>query len=260
MSETWNLKTANYAAIREAEFEVAVLPFGATEPHNLHLPYGTDTFEATIIGEHVCCAAWKEGAQVVLLPTLPFGTQTNMREFPLALNLNPSTMSTIVSDLLESIVGSGIRKVLLLNSHGGNALKPILRELAGKTEAHLFLCDWYRAIGDVYDDIFDEPEDHAGEMETSFALAYFPEYVARNSEGELLADDGAQRPTRFRALNEGWVSISRPWHLLTSNAGSANPHAASADKGRQLMDVLVERIAGFLSELSHATIDDQFPY
>ena len=260
MNETWNLMKSNYATIRETEFEVAVLPFGATEPHNLHLPYGTDTLEATIIGEHVCRHAWNAGAKVVLLPTLPFGTQTNMREFPLALNINPTTMTRIVSELLESIAGSAIHKVVLLNSHGGNALKPIVRELTGRTTAHLFLCDWYHSVHDVYDSIFTQPEDHAGEMETSFALAYFPDLVARDSAGQLLADDGSRRPTRFRALNEGWVSISRPWHLLTSNSGSANPHGASAEKGRQLMQVLVERIAGFLCELSDATVDDTFPY
>ncbi len=216
----WNLAEANYAQIKDQSFEVAVLPFGATEPHNLHLPYSTDTLEATIIGQHVCRAAHEQGAKVVLLPTLPFGTQTNMREFPLALNINPSTMTAIVADLLDSLVDSGIRKVMLLNSHGGNALKPILRELGANCEAHLFLCDWYASISDVYHNIFEQPEDHAGEMETSFALAYFPELVARAADGSLQADTGATKPTRFQALNEGWVSISRPWHLLTSNSGA----------------------------------------
>ena len=126
MNQPWNLARSNYRAIRELKYEVAVLPFGATEPHNLHLPYSTDTLEATIIGEKVCEAAWKQGAKVVLLPTIPFGTQTNMQEFPLALNVNPTTMTALVSDLLESVVNSGIRKILFLNSHGGNALKPIV--------------------------------------------------------------------------------------------------------------------------------------
>jgi creatinine amidohydrolase len=260
MNAPWNLAEASYAQIRDCPFEVAVLPFGATEPHNLHLPYGTDTLEATIIGQHICREAQQRGARVVLLPTLPFGTQTNMREFPLALNINPTTMTAIVADLLESIVDSGIRKILLLNSHGGNALKPVLRELSGQTEAHLFLCDWCGAVSDVYFEIFDKSEDHAGEMETSFALAWFPELVKRDDNGRLLADDGATRATRFQALNEGWVSITRPWHLLTKNSGAADPHAATADKGKQLMNVLVERLAGFLCELSAAEMDDEFPY
>ena len=62
------------------------------------------------------------------------------------------------------------------------------------------------------------------------------------------------------AINRGWVSITRPWHLLTTNAGAANPHAATAEKGHQLMQVIVDRLAGFLVELSEAEQDDRFPY
>ena len=68
------------------------------------------------------------------------------------------------------------------------------------------------------------------------------------------------RPTRFHAVNQGWISITRPWHLLTTNSGSGNPHQASAEKGRALMDILVERIAGFLVQLSETTVDENFPF
>ncbi len=256
----WILAETNYAYTKENQYEVAVLPLGATEPHNLHLPYGTDTFEGTIIGERVCEAAHERGARVVLLPTIPYGTETNMRELPLAINVNPSTLNAFVTDIVESLAASGIRKIVLLNSHGGNEMKPLLRELAGKTNAFLFLCNWYRAFDDVYKQIFDERDDHAGEMETSFALAFFPELVQCNEDGTLTADGGQTASTRFAVVNEGWVSITRPWHLLTTNTGSGNPHAASADKGQRMMDVLVERLAGFLVELSSANIDEEFPF
>ena len=81
-----------------------------------------------------------------------------------------------------------------------------------------------------------------------------------NDDGTLAADDGAVASTRFAAINEGWVSITRPWHLLTTNTGSGNPHAATAEKGRQMMDVLVQRVGHFLVELSHSQLDDQFPF
>jgi len=257
---TWNLKEANYGQVKEAAYEVAVLPFGATEPHNLHLPYGTDTYEATIVGEKICAAAHERGGKVVLLPTMPYGTQTNMLELPLALNVNPSTLYTVLTDLVESLCQSGIRKILLLNSHGGNEMKPFLRELQGKTPAHIFLCNWYHIFNDVYHDILEQPEDHAGEMETALALRYFPNLVARDEQGGLAADEGATQPMRFEALNQGWVSITRPWHLLTTNCGSGNPHAATAAKGEKIMQVVVERLAPFLVELSAAPLDDQFPF
>ena len=257
---TWNLSEANYGHVKNATYEVAVLPFGATEPHNLHLPYGTDTYEATVVGEKICEAAHERGGDVVLLPTMPFGTQTNMRELPLALNVNPSTLCTILKDLVESLCQSGIRKILLLNSHGGNELKPFLRELHGKTPAHLFLCNWYQVLNDVAGDILEHPEDHAGEMETSIGLRYFPDLVARNEDGHLVADEGSTRPMRFDALNQGWVSITRPWHLLTTNCGAGNPHAATADKGEKMVQVVVDRLATFLVELSAATLDEEFPF
>ncbi len=256
----WKLAEANYAQIKDANFQVAVLPLGATEPHNLHLPYGTDTLEANTLAEKACEAAHRQGASVVLLPTIPFGTETNQRAFPLALNVQPSTLLLLVRDLVESVSQSGIRKILLLNSHGGNDLKPILRELYGQTPAHLFLCFWPHVIRDHYSEIFEFPDDHAGEMETSFALAYFPQLVARNADGSLAADAGATRPLRFDALREGWVQLTRPWHLLTTNSGSGSPHRATAEKGTRMMDLFVERIGRFLVELSASPLDDPFPF
>jgi len=256
----WKLAETNYAYVKEHRFEVAVLPLGATEPHNLHLPYGTDTLEGDTIGEAICAAAHQRGAKVVLLPTMPYGTETNQMAFPLAMNVNPSTLAAVIRDLVESLAHHGIRKIVLLNSHGGNDLKPVLRELYGRTSAHLFLCNWYRVLADEYGEIFERPDDHAGEMETSLILAYFPHLVARDDQGNLLADEGAIAATRFEAVNRGWVSITRPWHLLTTNSGAGNPHAASAEKGRQLVERLVERLAGFLVELSAANVDERFPF
>ncbi len=260
MMNPWRLSEVNYGFTKKHRFEVAVLPLGATEPHNLHLPYGTDVFEAEIIGDHICAEAHRLGARVVLLPTVPYGTETNLQAFPLAMNLNPSTLFRVVEDLTASLEKSGIRKLLLLNSHGGNDFKPLLREMYGRCGVQLFLCNWYQIIADQYDAIFKYRDDHAGEMETSFALAYFPQLVGRHPDGSLTADEGRPRPMRFRALENGWVSITRPWHLLTTNAGSGDPHAATAEKGRRLMELLVARLAEFLVELSAAEIDERFPF
>ncbi len=256
----WILAETNYEYTKNHAYEVAVLPLGATEPHNLHLPYSTDTLEANAIGERVCQAAHERGARVVLLPTIPYGTETNMRELPLAMNIDPATLYQVVSDLIASCVKSGVRKILLLNSHGGNELKPLLRHLAGKTPAQVFVCDWFKSLDGVYEEIFSQPEDHAGEMETSLALAYFPHLVAHTEEGGLTADAGATAKTRFEAVNRGWVGMTRPWHLLTTNSGSGNPHAATKEKGERVMQVLVERLSAFLAELSEAEIDERFPY
>lgn len=255
----WHLAELTYATVKQADIQVAVLPLGATEPHNLHLPYGTDVLEASILGDRLCQAAHDRGARIVLLPTIPFGVETNMRMLPLAINVNPETLNRFVRDVVMSLRNSGIQKIVLLNSHGGNEFKPLLRELAGEG-IQVFLIDWFRVLNDVYSSIFEHREDHAGEMETSFALAFFPHLVGRTADGALAADDGATRATTFEAVNKGWVSITRPWHLLTTNTGSGNPHAATAEKGHRAMEVLVERLSGFLVELSSATVDAHFPY
>lgn len=258
----WILAETNYAHVKNQTYEVAVLPMGATEPHNRHLPYGTDTYESLAIGERVCQAAYEQGARVVLLPPIPYGTETNQREFPFSMNLNPSTLTAILRDLTDSLAQNGCRKLLILNSHGGNDFKPVLREFYGTTPVQLFLCDWFRAItADVQQQIFTDAGDHAGEMETALGLAFFPDLVRMDpATGKIDADDGSVQATRFDAVNRGWVSITRPWHLLTSNTGSGNPHPATADQGQQLMEVLVERLSAFLVQLAAAEVDETFPF
>jgi creatinine amidohydrolase len=252
----WRLAELTYDEVKNhLAFEVAVLPFGATEPHNLHLPYGTDTFQVETIADRACGEASERGARVLLLPALPYGTETNQMKFPLAMNLNPSTVARVVSDLAASLATHGIHKLLLLNGHGGNDLKWILRELHLATPVHLFLCNWYKVAGDGYETIFEKRDDHAGEMETSMGLAHFPHLVHLDR-----ADSGEVRPSRFEAINKGWVEITRPWHLLTTNSGSGDPRAATAEKGEAVTRRVCERIAHFLVELSRSSLDTTFPF
>ena len=256
----FSLAEQTYHEVKAMEIDTVVLPLGATEPHNLHLPYATDTFEADAIGRAVCQRATQLGARVMLLPTIPYGTETNMRFLPLAMNVNPSTLYAFVTDLVESVSKSGIRRMLLLNSHGGNELKPLLRELAGKTDVHLFLCDWFRMVGDVYGEIFTHREDHAGEMETSILLARHPDLVRRSEDGRLRADEGKVRLSRFDAVNRGWVSLTRRWDLLTTNTGSGNPHEASAEKGEKVIELIAQRLGTFLHQLGESPLDENFPF
>ena len=107
---------------------------------------------------------------------------------------------------------------MLLNGHGGNELKPLTRELHHRTQVFLCVCDWYRMAADLYPQIFEQPGEHADEVETSLGLAFFPDLLRPE-----LADDGAARPTRFEAINRGWVSITRPWHLVSDQHRPGRP-------------------------------------
>lgn len=252
----WMLAELNYGHVKSnPPIEVAVLPFGATEPHNLHLPYGTDTYQVDVIAERACARAHARGGRVVMLPSLPYGTETNQMRFPLAMNLNPSTVARVVTDLVGSLATHGIRKCLLLNGHGGNDLKWLLRELHQSTPVHLFLCNWYKVGADQHGSIFEDAGDHAGEMETSLCLAHVPGLVAMDQ-----ADPGATAKTRFDAVNRGWIEITRPWHLLTTNSGAGDPRPATAAKGEAITELVVERIASFLVALSASQVDERFPF
>ena len=105
--------------VRSQAWEVAVLPFGATEPHNLHMPYGTDTFQVDVLGRRACEAAYAAWAKVILLPTIPYGVNTNYFQVPgsLACSLTPTTLLHILEDLVDSLERQGVRKLLLLNGH-----------------------------------------------------------------------------------------------------------------------------------------------
>src|SRR3954468_9594297 len=256
MPRPWLLSELNYGAVKSGPpFEVAVLPLGATEPHNLHLPYGTDTFQVERIANRACERAYQAGARVLLLPSLPYGTETNQMRFPLAMNLNPTTLARVITDLVESLATHGVRKCVLLNGHGGNDLKWVLRELHRKTPVHLFLCNWYKMAADRFGEIFDDAGDHAGELETSMGLAHFPDLVEMSR-----ADEGGLAKTRFEAVNRGWVEITRPWHLLTTNSGAGDPRPATAAKGEALTEVVVERLALALAEIATSPVDERFPY
>jgi creatinine amidohydrolase len=251
------LAEQTHAFIREQRWEAAVLPFGATEPHNLHMPYGTDTLQVELLAQRACERAYQAGARVVLLPAIPYGVNTNHLQIPgaLACSVTPTTLLHLLTDLVDSLERQGVRKLVLLNGHGGNELKPLTRELHHRSRVFLCVCDWFRMARDIYPGLFANPGEHADEVETSLGLAFFADLLHPE-----LADNGAARPSRFEAINRGWISITRPWHLVSANTGLGDPKAASPEKGQRLMDVLVERLGDFLIELAAAPMDETFPY
>lgn len=253
----FDLATQTHAAVRETRWQAAVLPFGATEPHNLHMPYGTDTLQVEELARRACRVAWDKGGRVILLPAMPFGVNTNHLKIKgaLACSVTPTTLLAVLSDLVEALSMQGVKKLVLLNGHGGNELKPLTRQLHHRTDVFLCVCDWYRMAADLYPSIFDRPGEHADEVETSLGLAYFPELLKPE-----LADDGAAKPSRFEAINCGWVSITRPWHLVSANTGLGDPKLATAEKGRRLMDQLSVRLGDFLARLALEEMDATFPY
>ncbi len=170
------LGESTWKQVRDQEVELVILPWGATEAHNLHLPYATDVFESDHLAAEAARLAHEQGAHVMVLPTIPFGVNTGQADIYLDINLNPSTITAIVGDVLDTLDRQGVRKFLIFNSHGGNEFKPVLREL-GLQYPDMFLAftNWYSIIDKS--EYFDNNGDHADEMETSLMLHFRPDLV-----------------------------------------------------------------------------------
>ena len=240
----------------EGKIEVAVLPWGSCEPHNLHLPYGCDSLAGGKIAEISAKKAKEKGAKIVVLPTMPVGLNSNLFGFPLTLHFSATTQLEILKDILRSLEIHGIYKLLLLNSHGGNDFKALLRQVYGLTKVHTFLLNWWSVRQDVADEVCEEKSgEHGHEAETSWFMYLYPDLVHLE-----WADEGNVKKSRLESLEKKQLWITRPWHLLTTNAGYGNPKKATEEKGEKIIKAATDRIASILKELSDAELDETFPY
>ena len=103
MPRPFVLAESTWEEIRSQRFEIAILPWGATEAHNTHLPYATDNLETEAIAVASAALAWEQGARVLVLPCVPFGVNTGQRDVPFCLNMMPSTQIAVLRDLLPSL-------------------------------------------------------------------------------------------------------------------------------------------------------------
>jgi creatinine amidohydrolase len=246
------LDETTWSEVSRTEFEVAVLPWGATEAHNFHLPYGTDTLQSSHVAAEAARIAWDAGARVVVLPAVPFGVQTMQLDIPLCLNVGPRTQAAVLHDLAHCLAGQGIRKMVILNGHGGNDFRAMVRELQPRVDIFLCSLDWYRCVDAA--GFFEEPGDHAGELETSVMMHIAPELVLPLST----AGPGHERRWRVQGLREGWAWAPRRWTQITSDTGVGDPAAATAEKGAAMLRAVTDRIASFLVELSALDPDDPY--
>ena len=245
----WLLAEATYKTVGATPYEIALLPWGATEAHNYHLPYGTDVLECDGIAAESARLAWEAGARVVVLPTVPFGVNTGQLDIPLTINMNPSTQAAVLGDVVLALEGQGILKLVVFNGHGGNDFRQMIRELQPKTKVFLCSLDWWKVVHPA--SYFEEAGDHGGELETSVMLHLHPDLVLPLSE----AGPGRERRPRIAALEERWVWAPRPWLRVTSDTGIGNPRAATADKGKRYVRAVAERISQFLLDLATADPD-----
>lgn len=247
------LAETTWKTVKATDYAVAVLPWGATEAHNYHLPYNTDVAQCDYVAAESARIAWEAGTKVMVLPTVPFGVNTGQLDIPFDLNMNPSTQAALLGDLAHALAQQGLRRLVVLNGHGGNNFRQMIREV-GAREPRLFICtlNWYDAAD--WEPFFDDLGEHAGELETSAMMHIAPEWVLPLEE----AGDGKAKTFKPYGLRDGWVWAERPWTKVTADTGVGDPKAATAEKGARFLEVVTQNIARFLTDLAATDPDDLF--
>ncbi len=245
------LAETNWKHLKDEKIELAVLPWGATEAHNFHLPYATDNIECDYLAAESARLAWEKGAKLIVLPTIPFGVNTGQSDIYLDINLNPSTQLAILRDIITVLNRQGIHKLLIFNSHGGNDFKTMLRELGIEfPEMFLATSNWFQAM--ERKKYFELDGDHAEEMETSLLLYLKPELVLpKESWG-----DGAEKKHKIEAFSESWLWTERKWSKVTADTGIGNPKLASKEKGEMFFKELTQKLAQAMTEICSMDINN----
>jgi creatinine amidohydrolase len=231
---------------------VVLFPIGATEQHGPHLPTGTDSFAV----EHLARAAAQavsDRIPIVVAPTLPFGSSHHHLPFGGTMSLGTETFYRVVLDLAESLIVGGFRRIMILNSHGGNneLIQCVARDLALKHPAHLAAVSYWAPAWDALVDReahrHGRVPGHAGAFETSLMLALRPELVREprpHRDGAIGSDPRRSWPPVRIELHGAWQQI---------DGYSDSPDRGSAERGRAYLEAIVESIGQSLIEFYTAT-------
>lgn len=239
---------------------VVVVPIGAMEQHGPHLPLETDFYLANEVAERAAGEACRRGARVVVTPPLWAGFSPHHMQFPGTISLRSETLLSMVSDVCDSLWKHGFRRILVLNGHGGNAnlLGAVAQSLrfergvrVGVASYWSFaleeLAEWRQSdIGGI---------NHACEMELSLMLDVQPDLC----HPEAARDSGRRISAPYFGadlLLGGPVSTAWDFAELSDNGTIGAPELARADRGKELLDVIVGNVAGFLVEMSTWNWDD----
>jgi creatinine amidohydrolase len=255
-SRFWaDLTTRDFAQLDPAA-TVAVLPVAATEQHGPHLPLSVDQ---AIVDGVVAAALPQLPSQtpVLFLPTQQVGYSPEHSAFAGTLTLSSATVAATWIEIGQCVAAAGIRKLLLLNSHGGQvSLTDIVaRELRTRAKLIVYGCSWWNLpLGDAVTGLFSPQEHrfgvHAGEIETSMMLALRPASVDM-AKARNFKSTSQDRAGKYPVLGNG-ASAKLGWQMQDYNPQGAagNAAGATAEKGRAVLEAAGRQLALLLQELS----------
>jgi creatinine amidohydrolase len=223
---------------------VALIPLGTTEGHGPHLPHGTDTFIAEALARRVA----ERYPESLLLPPLPYGMSEHYEGVGCALTLSPETLAAVLTDVCESVLKNGVRRILVVNGHDGNiasieiAARQI-RKRHGVTIAALEAWWWSLSTISPDDPILSVPGGHAGTQETALAIAARPDLVnLAAARRPLIAEDHSY----FAPL--AGVRVYAHYKDYHAEGQFADATHATPEVGERLMAALTDYLVKFLGE------------
>lgn len=256
---------AQRSADGQLDTTIAVLPVAATEQHGPHLPLRVDT---ALVDGVVAAAVPHIPAEVpaVFLPTQAVGFSPEHARFPGTLTFKAETVIRLWTELGESVAATGVKKLVLLNSHGGQVglLDVVARDLRARLGLLVYSVNWFGLpltgpAGEDVNALFSAHEHrfgiHAGEIETSMMLALAPNQVVM-AQAQNFASTSEDRAQRFAILGNG-KSAKLAWQIQDYNAAGAvgNAAAATAEKGRAVLDAAGRALAQTLTEIHQLPAD-----
>lgn len=225
--------------------DIALVPVGSNEQHGPQNPLGTDHLIAKAIAEEAA-----KRARVVCLQVIPFGVSHHHRQFWGTVYVSPKTFKNYVKEVCLSLNYYGVRKIVLVNGHGGNlnALTELARELREK-EVFVSIFQWWPAAGKLLPEIFQPDErGHAGAEETSMNLAIHPHLVKM--------DKAIDEETRKHAVEAEGVTLPLDTLDYTGSGVFGKSTTASAEKGRKVFETVVDELVKHISLLKKAKVED----
>ncbi len=250
-------------ALRQADGSIdqliAVLPVAATEQHGPHLPLRVDS---ALVDGVVAAALPHIAASVpaLFLPTQTVGLSPEHARFPGTLTLKAHTTIQLWTDIGESVAASGVKKLVLLNSHGGQVgvMDIVARDLRARLGMLVYSVNWFGLPlqgpqGEDVNALFSSHEHrfgiHAGEIETSMMLSLAPQQV-RMEFAQHFASTSQDRAQQFEILGNG-KSAKLGWQMQDYNPLGAvgNAAAADADRGGRVLDAAGRALARLLAEI-----------
>ncbi|WP_339712313.1 creatininase family protein [uncultured Kriegella sp.] len=235
--------------------DTAILPCGAIEQHGPHLPVDIDYFDAKYMAFKVAEAC--EDPKPLVLPTIPFGVSYHHDDFKGTLSVTNDALSKFVYDLGMSLAKNGIKKIIILNGHGDN--EPTLTYAAQmiNRDAKIFVCVDTGETSDV--DLYgliDTPNDiHAGEIETSTALALRPDLV----QMDKAVNETIQFGSKFLDYdNERGVNWYVQTNKISESGVMGDATKASAEKGRKMWELMIHHMVRFVESIKNTPLEELY--